>query len=821
MVTGSQCDYSAPNNRVSRQLRSDSLFVSENDQGALGGAEEDTEIANGEVTDHDIIAICDLREVNQPSACASSIAPAMGVYNDTAIPNFGSTPNHSIDHENQCPPGVDRELHPLDVLMDMDSFGANTVPWSLLHENLFMSDAPITYSGNFDYPGLDFNAQSLLGDSAAYLPPQEAVFNLGERNATIYPAVEDQHTSTASLLTGLEQTRSLLASGSVSDVTQASRTESNTVNLQASGTSFQPQAMRQSDNAPMDQIQVVNEIVAYASNYSTSSMNQPRPALYWKAMSVRVNTVFKLGSRSEGPDQSRLQAFVDLYFEHFGPLWPLISLHNLEPDNLHPLLYLVLTSIGAMYGGPAANDYGIIMHSSVRVPLTMAAELEDGEDNPVWLAQARLLTQVAALYFGQSKAISYSQHLGALLVAQARRMDLFSSTPAQHAMKIFRSPTDSVSDVNRLDIWLQLEARRRLAFGIFRGAIYLSVLLHTKPLVLLEEIDLEFPSCNAVWRSRSMEPRVCLQIIDHERPPSSDMRASDIYRIAMDRLEPLPPLDPASQELLIFALQWPLWQFSRDRQMSNRLTGQPIQVFEALATVDARRPSHLASNAADLAASYTEIESLDLSSRKMLDLQVDSSRLAIALQKWERALPLVKTFVQTDVDRSSLLSSLILYHLGFVRMNAPIEDLHQIQYRLADNRPLNEDLVETVGRWANTASATVAAESACTIWSLISREAGIATKRRVKFNLVAFTALHHGAVLLWAFAGARRRMDEASSPRLILKPTGETPIMISKTDCPRMLASFIRLYDLVSPARWSSFARAVEVLRKQEFPSTW
>ena len=841
--TGSHCDY-APNNRVSRQIRPESREASGEDQEDVDGLGDDINQIDSEMLDPNHGAASNWREIHQLGTFPSTAVPVLGAYqgsqthftaeagpspsghlpvNEIAmsysvVPDFAAIADHGtfgLDVDNQYTSGIDHDPHVPEGLMDLDPLYTDTVQWPTLHESLFLSGRPMTSPDIFEYSDLDFNGQFFFGDTTSQIPSQSAGFDFGTLDASTQSHMRVQTGLVASNASGSEDTESLVVNKTVLERGRGSRATAATGSF--------PQNSKVSDDTHSDQTQVVNELVTFASCYSNSSTRQPEPPEYWKGMSGTINVAFHLDSPTNGPQESILSHFVDLYLKHFGPLWPLISLQNLDLDQIHPLLYLVLTSIGAMYGGPAACKYGVCMHNSVRVPLTMAVEPDDGHENALWLAQARLLTQVAALYFGQTKAFSYSQHLVALLVAQARRMDLFSSRPAKLAMKRFRSSKGSMPDADRLDLWLQLEARRRLAFGIFRGAMYLSVLLHTTPLVLLEEIDLEFPSSNAVWRGEPMDPRVCLQMIENDRSPSAEMRASDIYRIAMDRYEPLPPLDPASHELLIFGFQWPVWQFSRDQGMFYRLTGQADQVFDPHRASEGPSYSGTALGAPGLAANFAETELLDRSPRKMQDLRADSLRFRTALQKWEHALPLVKTFVQMETDRSSVLSGLILYHLGYVRLNAPIEDLHQIQYRLADNRALDDDLVDEARKWANSPSGRVAAERACTIWSLISREAVAAKDRRAKFNLLAFTALHHCAVLLWTFAGANKQTDQASSPKLLLKPPSDsgTPIMISKSDCSRMLASFIQLYDLVSPARWSSFARAVDVLRKCEFPGGW
>jgi hypothetical protein len=471
-----------------------------------------------------------------------------------------------------------------------------------------------------------------------------------------------------------------------------------------------------------------------------------------------------------------------------------------------------------------------MMHVQIRSSLAAAYEIDDGENDLLWLAQARLLTQVAALYFGQPKAFTYAQHLGVLLVAQARRMDLFSDVQAASFVRKISQMQGVASDQARFSIWMQLEARRRLAFGIFRADTYTSVLLHTKPLVSLEEIDLELPMCDTVWRGTRMAPELCMQIIEHDQTPGRELRASDIYRIALDQHEPLPPLDPFGHELLIFGLQYPIWRFSRDQKMFERLTGsedrsagtdKPATSPLSATILTGPESVEVLNNAFEnrqQGNTGSEAHRLESSVRVMADLELERRRLMSALDKWEQALPLVKTFVKTKVDRSSLLSGLILYHAGYLSLYAPLRDLHQIQYRLADKRPIDPDLVHSVRQWANSRRGRLAAERSCCIWSMIAREAQVASEKRVNFNLLAFATLHHGAVILWSYGEAHDFTHENDTSGAPLVLEAAEVISIQHDESAKILNAFVELYDRISPARWSSFAQAASTLANHTFP---
>ncbi|KAL2204763.1 hypothetical protein CC79DRAFT_1398995 [Sarocladium strictum] len=588
-----------------------------------------------------------------------------------------------------------------------------------------------------------------------------------------------------------------------------------------------------SSNRGWSKRDVIADLVSTASATSFTTDPQQRRA-YWSSASTKLAAVFKFGDSPEDgihEESEALATFVDLYFDQFHPLWPLVSLQEFDYGSIHPLLFLTLSSIGAMYKGKLSGEYGSLMHTALCHRLTMPLEFEMGNDNHdfVWLAQARLLTQVAALYFGQHKAFSFAQHLGMLLVAQVRKLDLFSQCWYRKRMDLFHRYKNNSSDEVRLSLWLEVETRRRLAFGIFRVDTFTSIVLGTKPLISLDEIHLEFPACNSVWTGPATSPTLALEIIDHEQRTSTNgLLASDIFHIMMERDEVLPPLEPLAHELLLFGLQYPLWRFSRDNGILDRLVGKSQHdSFDGILDT----PSLLHPGRKGIAkgrrrnSTVAETESLDSLSREMADLYTDRERLLSALHKWERALPIVKNFVRNDWDRNFILSSLVLFHLGHMRLLAPVADAHLIQYHLAESRPVDDQALQRVLEWSHLPQARLAVDRLNSIWSLVTRESQVMQSkghRKLKANLLAYLGLHHGVALLWAFVGCCREKPETEwFSELGFETVDDNSSHGSKSHDPshaELFKKFVDVYETVSPGRWSSFAEAAKVLADNEFP---
>ena len=524
-----------------------------------------------------------------------------------------------------------------------------------------------------------------------------------------------------------------------------------------------------------------------------------------------------------------LRGFVGLYLLNFGPLWPLLSNQGLNCDLIQPLLYLTLASIGAMYGGAQAAHFGTILHNRLRQTLTMSLELGGVDDDLLWLGQARLLTQVAALYFGQSKAFSYAQHLGGVLVAQARRMDLFSAPRTRCSEKLAAL---SKQHADRLSRWLHSEGRRRLAFGILRAETYTSVLLNTRPLISPEEIDLELPCSDQTWRGPVLPLDIYLALVERDQTTAKAQSFSDTIRIALERDERFSVLDPMGNELLIFGLQQAVWRFSHDYYMLERLAGSDEMLsdlcYDGLDTDSSGvGRSGASQSTVQRAESTTSVLSglLDdhLVSRPqgMRDLKSDLDRLTNALRKWKESFRSISNELNLQRDRNSFLSSLLLFHLSFMRLQAPIDDLHHISYRVADERSIERSIVDDVCRWANGQRGYVAVRHAIAIWSLISREVQRPEQTRAKFNFLAFLGLHHAAVVLWTYAGAHElQKGYISGDVLTITPlrVADLPIPLESSTIPSILRLFSDVFSMISPARWSSFGAAASKLAEREFP---
>ncbi|KAM0718981.1 hypothetical protein Q7P37_006053 [Cladosporium fusiforme] len=591
------------------------------------------------------------------------------------------------------------------------------------------------------------------------------------------------------------------------------------------------------DYVPATLSSEVDTMIRHATEVAHNPESQGITPEYWQAAAVRLhsllgesgvatNTASGCVERAASPHVLH-RAIVVHYLPNFNRLWPMFSDDELQPENLHAVLYLVLVSIGSMYGSDRQKQFGMLLHKALRRLLSASLfELETPEGDLIWLAQARLLTQVQGLYFGQPQSFSYAQHLGAILVTQARRLELFQQ-PAH--MRTHVEAGNMVIDPEAPKIWFQSEARKRLAFGILRADVFTSVLLNSRPLLSYDEIDLTMPCSDDLWRNperlSSKEQVLAARIEGRHYPP---IMFSDILRILLDRQETIPAMDSVSHELCLFGLQAPIWKVSHDPDLFRRLTGNDSGSHNGIGETRGGNKERYTQELGtgpipgrgsdQTAQSYTEdllSDALVGPTRAMLDMHADRERAEAALDRWHTSFQSVQ-FPSITRHRDTLMSTLLLLNMSWIRLHAPLHSLHHISYRTGEGQAVDTQTSRQGQTWAKSADAVVAATKAVRICDLIQYELERPPASRASFNFLAFGSLHHAAVVLWT-------MSEVGGDMISLKEDLRSRSSIAgslliQRETNGLLRACARLFRELSPLGGASFGLAADRLSQARFP---
>ncbi|BCS20883.1 Zn(II)2Cys6 transcription factor domain-containing protein [Aspergillus puulaauensis] len=187
-----------------------------------------------------------------------------------------------------------------------------------------------------------------------------------------------------------------------------------------------------------------------------------------------------------------LHSFVTCFFDEFHHMWPIMWRQGFDYDAVEPLLYLTMTSIGAIYAGTSrAKAYGMSMLHSLKAAVVSAClACPEHEDKLDQIFEALLLLAIASLHLGHARTPKYIHQARAVLASHARRVNLFSETPA---------PDSQYDGEESLTRWIKLERKRRMAFAFLRWEAISSILLNTSPQLSCEELCLKIPCNQELW----------------------------------------------------------------------------------------------------------------------------------------------------------------------------------------------------------------------------------------------------------------------------------------------------------------------------------
>jgi len=181
----------------------------------------------------------------------------------------------------------------------------------------------------------------------------------------------------------------------------------------------------------------------------------------------------------------------------------------------------------------------------------------------------------------------------------------------------------------------------------------------------------------------------------------------------------------------------------------------------------------------------------------MHELQDEKERTIQALRKWKQGL--INFHVSRQHDRTILLNSILLQHSSFLRLAAPMELLQELVYRLEDRETVDAMSLADVLTWSRQESADEALGHACATLSLLEKETARQPDNRASFSVLAPLALHHAAVVMWAYSSTRTRESSTITVEPLQDAVG-SDLQICKENVKPLLDRFAVLYPTLCPA---------------------
>ncbi|KAE8370483.1 fungal-specific transcription factor domain-containing protein [Aspergillus caelatus] len=163
------------------------------------------------------------------------------------------------------------------------------------------------------------------------------------------------------------------------------------------------------------------------------------------------------------PPAPVLNAWVQLYFEHFHPMFPVLHKPTFSTSRANPFLVLAVAALGAHFSDINGAQLCLrAMHELTRRYTSYTCEKLNLKSRELWMTQTILLNQLGLMYSGDRRALELAEIFQAVPVTLARRKRLFTNTLPQERLGRLELPLGEKWQISILD-----EQRRRAGFAIW------------------------------------------------------------------------------------------------------------------------------------------------------------------------------------------------------------------------------------------------------------------------------------------------------------------------------------------------------------------
>ncbi|KAH6652286.1 fungal-specific transcription factor domain-containing protein [Truncatella angustata] len=197
------------------------------------------------------------------------------------------------------------------------------------------------------------------------------------------------------------------------------------------------------------------------------------------------------------PPPPVLNAWVQLYFEYFHPIFPLLHKPSFSASKYHWIVVFTTAAIGARFSKLRdAQACSRAMCELVRRITATMCEQENQNGRELWMIQTIILNHIALMYSGERRALEIAEFLQALPVTLGRRKFLFKTSVPMRTIRSMQLKFEQ-----KWQLWVLDEERRRAAFAVwlldsaFNQDFDLSNLMH------LGELQISLPQTDMQWNA--------------------------------------------------------------------------------------------------------------------------------------------------------------------------------------------------------------------------------------------------------------------------------------------------------------------------------
>ncbi|OBT64241.1 hypothetical protein VE03_06892 [Pseudogymnoascus sp. 23342-1-I1] len=197
------------------------------------------------------------------------------------------------------------------------------------------------------------------------------------------------------------------------------------------------------------------------------------------------------------PPRHAMDCFVQLYFEYFQPIFPLLHQPSFDPNSTSWVLVLAIAAVGCLYSNtPESGKCANALQELLRRAIMLVCERDNSSARKIWLTQAILLNGIGMTYCGNRRLLELALAFQSSSVTQSRRNGSLKQ-PAQ--LVSIDQTTEGAELESKWRAWIHEESFRRLGFCVWLYDGQFSLYFDICPVMRISEMRQQLPCHEVVW----------------------------------------------------------------------------------------------------------------------------------------------------------------------------------------------------------------------------------------------------------------------------------------------------------------------------------
>ncbi|KAK8858671.1 hypothetical protein IAR55_002900 [Kwoniella newhampshirensis] len=296
------------------------------------------------------------------------------------------------------------------------------------------------------------------------------------------------------------------------------------------------------------------------------------------------------------PDHETLSDFVDLYFEKFHPLFPIVHKPSFWTSETPAVLLLSVAAIGATYADQEFRPLAVALCELVR---RMIAWMRGSDQRAKFdrnALTAFMLQTALGVACGSREMFYHAEIFRCSIVTTCRRLHLLRGLDSATDELYAKDPDPPVEA--RYKAYLEDESRRRLGWGVYLLDSQMAALLHIPAIFAVNEAAIHPPTEEILWEASDAESWASLvkegAAIDPKLPRPKFLKLLKLC-LAGER-------DYATQmsDLTCAVVSYTVWRMLMDQHLLQRAlgvglsdNGMDLAAYNIEAHVLESKPAHL------------------------------------------------------------------------------------------------------------------------------------------------------------------------------------------------------------------------------------